>query len=211
MGSKLITIDKKFSPSPGAYEIDQHCVGKDSASKWGFGTEVRKNIGGKSLSPGPGAYVHKSAAFEGIAKPRFFMGEKIKPLKETTVVPGSGTYNPSMASTKTQMPSFSMKHKLGSSIGGTTLAPGPGNYAIQDNNKKTAPNYGFGTSTRASGTKTKLNVPGPGAYKLRSSIGDVPDYAMPNRTADSKYVWKIKQNEALNFENFDKISKLFIF
>ena len=29
------------------------------------------------------------------------MGEKIKPLKETTVVPGSGTYDPSMAATKT--------------------------------------------------------------------------------------------------------------
>ena len=58
------------------------------------------------------------------------MGEKIKPLKETTVVPGSGTYDPSMAATKTNMPSFSMKHKLGSSLGGKTLAPGPGNYDI---------------------------------------------------------------------------------
>ena len=53
------------------------------------------------MSPGPGAYPHKSSAFEGIAKPRFFMGEKIRPLKETTVVPGSGTYDPSMAATKT--------------------------------------------------------------------------------------------------------------
>ena len=24
----------------------------------------------------------------------------------------------------------------------------------------------------------KLNVPGPGSYKLKSSIGDVPDYAL---------------------------------
>lgn len=101
MGGKLTTIDKKFSPSPGAYEINQHCVGKGASSKWGFGSEVRKAIGGKSLSPGPGAYPHKSSAFEGIAKPRFFMGEKIRPLKETTVVPGSGTYDPSMAATKT--------------------------------------------------------------------------------------------------------------
>ena len=41
-GGKLKTIDKKFSPSPGAYEINQHCVGKGQASKWGFGTEARK-------------------------------------------------------------------------------------------------------------------------------------------------------------------------
>ena len=81
-----------------------------------------------------------------------------------------------------------MKHKLGSSLGGKTLAPGPGGYDIGVKTKKSAPNYGFGSSTRATGTKTKLNVPGPGAYKLRSSIGDVPDYAMPNRSNDSKYV-----------------------
>ena len=54
--------------------------------------------------------------------------------------------------------------------------------------KKAAPSYGFGSSTRDSGCKTKLNTPGPGAYKLRTSVGDVPSYAMPNRDESSKYV-----------------------
>jgi hypothetical protein len=34
-----------------------------------------------------------------------------------------------------------------------------------------------------------MNVPGPGSYKLKSSIGDVPDYAIPNRSDAQKYVW----------------------
>ena len=54
--------------------------------------------------------------------------------------------------------------------------------------KKSAPSYGFGSSTRESGKKTTLNVPGPGAYKLKSSIGDVPDYAIPGRSDAQKYI-----------------------
>jgi hypothetical protein len=83
-----------------------------------------------------------------------------------------------------------MKIKLaaGGAVGGKTLAPGPGNYDVSLKNKKAAPNYGFGSSTRETGTKTKLVVPGPGAYKLRNSIGDVPDYAMPNRSPENKYI-----------------------
>jgi len=34
-----------------------------------------------------------------------------------------------------------------------------------------------------------LNVPGPGAYKLKSSIGDVPEYAIQGRKDEHKYVW----------------------
>ena len=52
---------------------------------------------GGSISPGPGTYSHGSKAFD-FDKPRFFMGEKIKPAKETTRVPGSGTYNVSTGS-----------------------------------------------------------------------------------------------------------------
>ena len=92
MGSKLMTIDKRLSPPPDKYDITQHCIGNHS-SKFGFGSEKRASINKKSISPGPGAYVFKSKAFE-IEKPRFFMGEKIAGLKETTVVPGAGSYDP---------------------------------------------------------------------------------------------------------------------
>jgi hypothetical protein len=99
MGSKINTVDKRFSPSPDAYEITQHTIGKNS-SKWGFGSEMRKGVANaKSISPGPGAYVHKSMAFE-IDKPKFFMGTKLNPLKANTTVPGAGAYDPKPEATK---------------------------------------------------------------------------------------------------------------
>ena len=82
-----------------------------------------------------------------------------------------------------------MKMKLGSSLASSNgFVPGPGNYQSSLATKKSAPQYGFGSSTRETGKGTKLHVPGPGAYKLKSSIGDVPDHAMPNRPDEYKYV-----------------------
>ena len=68
-------------------------MGSGNRAKWGFGTEKRAGMGQKMFSPGPGAYSHKPIAFE-IEKPRFFMGEKIQAMKETTKVPGAGSYDP---------------------------------------------------------------------------------------------------------------------
>ena len=42
-----------------------------------------------------------------------------------------------------------MKIKLGSSLkSASAFVPGPGNYEAKLNQKKAAPNYGFGSSTR---------------------------------------------------------------
>lgn len=79
--------------------------------------------------------------------------------------------------------------KLGSSLTqNISKGPGPGNYQSTLINKKKAPQFGFGSSTRETGKGNKLNVPGPGSYKLKSSIGDVPDYAIPGRSDAQKYV-----------------------
>lgn len=110
----------------------------------------------------------------------------MKPLKQTTNVPAPGAYDPSPEKTKKQLPSYSMKAKLGSSLLTNNKVPGPGNYEISLNNKKAAPKFGFGSSVRA-GVKNN-NVPGPGAYRINSSIGDVPNYAMPNRKDEFKYI-----------------------
>lgn len=64
--------------------------------------------------------------------------------------------------------------------------PGPGNYEMSLNDKRSSPKFGFGSSTR--GKLNGNNVPGPGAYKINSSIGDVPVYAMPNRSDEYKYI-----------------------
>lgn len=101
-------------------------------------------------------------------------------------MPGAGSYDPSPEKTKKQLPSYSMKQKLGSSLLTNNKNPAPGHYEAHLNNKSTAPKFGFGSSTRAA--LKGMNVPGPGAYKLNSSIGDVPTYAMPNRTSEQKYI-----------------------
>jgi hypothetical protein len=79
-----------------------------------------------------------------------------------------------------------MKLKLGSSILTNNKNPAPGAYDSNLNNKTTAPKFGFGSSTRAA--PKGLAVPGPGAYKINYTIGDVPAYAMPNRDPAFKYI-----------------------
>ena len=73
-----------------------------------------------------------------------------------------------------------MKLKLESCLTNKSAVPGAGTYESSLKTKQEAPKYGFGSGTRDTGLR-KLNVPGPGAYRLNSSIGDVPAYSMPNR------------------------------
>ena len=151
-----------------------------------FGSEQRKGpVDPKQNSPGPGNYAIEPMAFDS-KRPRFYVGQKIKDPKETTVVPGAGSYNPSPENTKKKEPSYLMGAKLGSSLVTNNKVPGPGNYEMHLKDKKDAPKYGFGSSTREE--KLKLNVPGPGSYRINSSIGDVPSYAMPNRSDEFKYI-----------------------
>jgi len=188
MGAKLNKIDKRLSPSPDRYELQQHMSITKSGAMYGFGTEKRKGIVKNMPTPGPGTYKNKSVCFE-TEKPRFHVGERWKDPKPVVNVPGAGSYDPLDAFSKKNLPSYSMKIKLGSSLASSTgFVPGPGNYQNSMTDKKQAPKYGFGSSTRETGNKVKLNVPGPGSYKLKSSIGDVPEHAMPNRDPAYKFV-----------------------
>ena len=83
---------------------------------------------------------------------------------------------------------YTIKAKLGSSLTSGSIGPGPGGYKVELQGKRQAPSFGFGSSTRDTGNKMKMQVPGPGAYRLNHSIGDVPEYAIPNRTDLQKYV-----------------------
>jgi len=159
-----------------------------NGAKWGFGSEVRKGPieSARKNSPGPGGYNLESMAFS--TKPRFFVGEKLKTAKDVTNTPGVGSYNPSPEKTKKTLPSYSMKAKLGSSlVDEKNTVPGAGTYEMNMNTKKAAPKFGFGSSTR-NPLKPNTTVPGPGAYRVPSTIGDVPAYAMPNRKDEDKYI-----------------------
>jgi hypothetical protein len=75
MGGKLNKIDKRMSPSPDKYELINHMSITQSGSKWGFGTEKRSEIAKHVVSPGPGAYKHRSVCFD-MEKPRFHVGQR---------------------------------------------------------------------------------------------------------------------------------------
>lgn len=164
-------------PAANAYNPSLTFTQKQGA-KWGFGSEMRHTVGGKTIAPGPGNYEIKPKAFNH-ANPRFFMGQKLAPPKATTDVPGAGAYDPTPEKTKKNLPAYSMKMKLDSSLKSTSISPGPGNYNFEAKNKESAPKYGFGTSTRKE--PKGLNVPGPGSYKINSKISELPQYAMPNQ------------------------------
>ena len=120
----------------------------NSGFKWGFGSERRKDIAKNILSPGPGTYNKKSVCFD-TEKPRFHVGERWKDPKPAVTTPGAGTYDPNPEFSKKGLPSYSMKIKLGSCLNSSTgFVPGPGNYESSLTDKKNAPKFGFGSSTR---------------------------------------------------------------
>ena len=140
---------RRDGPAPCTYDLEQYSIGKGSQSAK-IGTEKRIKRYSISFAPGPGAYVTRSLAFE-YEKPRFYMGTKFTPLTKNTIVPGAGTYDPSLSQTTVQFPKISMKIKLGSALVSKSFSPGPGNYHISYTNRKSSPRYGFGTSTRETG------------------------------------------------------------
>ena len=84
-----------------------------------------------------------------------------------------------------------MKFRFANSEAKPKNTPGPGAYDFNTVDKRRFPSYGFGSGTReqaANAKRAKLNVPGPGTYKLVSGVGDVPQYAMPDRNDEFKYV-----------------------
>ena len=104
-------------------------------------------------------------------------------------LPGPGTHEPAVGSIKTRSPIYSMGARIMALKNTTAIVPGPGQYVNSaERLKSRSPSFGFGTSTRPIVGSTKLNVPGPGAYKLPSKIQDVPSYELPNRKETSKYV-----------------------
>ena len=100
----------------------------------------------------------------------------LKPSKGRALVPPPGAYNPNYKKNTTTDPAFSMRPKH------TTLrtlnVPGPGTYATLQS-RMGGPRYGFGTGPQ---TDMKINTlsPGPGSYRLPSTISNLPAFAMPN-------------------------------
>lgn len=109
------------------------------------------------------------------------MGGKLEDIefKKRNFVPGPGTHNPEK---RVDIPSMKFGTGQRTSMEATTntRVPGPGQYT-QDASRvqKSAPKFGFGTSTRNSPEKTKLKVPGPGNYAAKTFTGkENPSFSM---------------------------------
>lgn len=192
--SSLVKRDAGSSPEPGRYDPSV-AFSKSKSPTWRIGSEVRGSgydARKAKLVPGAGSYELKSMAFN-IEKPKFHMGVKLvadDTTKYIHSVPGPGAHSPTVQNSKSKAPVYSMGSKLKSTLVKDDRNPGPGTYVnAGERLKQTAPSFGFGTSQRpAIGGSGKQNFPGPGSYKLPTKIADVPDFAMPGRGGDSKYV-----------------------
>lgn len=59
-------------------------------------------------------------------------------------------------------------------ISDKTNVPGPGQYDSHMNNKKDAPKFGFGSSTRAAIKNS--DSPGPGHYKINVKVAETAQF-----------------------------------
>jgi len=75
--------------------------------------------------------------------------------------------------------------------------PGPGSYKNEHSfvDRRSAPKFGFGSSTREkdylgrSKMGTMSNTVGPGSYRIPVHVSKTAEFAMPNKKDQYRYVW----------------------
>ena len=106
-------------------------------------------------------------------------------LKKHCEVPGPGQYTPLnksiMANTASAIAGTSKRTQI---FGAENLTPGPGAY-INSIGSKNEPGFKFNQAKPIDKTP---NTPRPGAYRLPSTIVDLPDYAMPEKSKKYHYI-----------------------
>ena len=177
---------RALSPGPGAYKtIDD----KNSAPKYHFGTKSTTSLDKfKKMVPGPGQYEPQSNAFNKTAFS--FGGRHILQDKNAMSKPGPGAYSLNSTLTKS-LGKFGTSNKWVPLVSKLILSnPGPGQYtdSKEDTLKKSAPKYGFGSSTRTEEKSTKIRqlFPGPGHYSSQTNLGhEAPKYSLVSRRPDT--------------------------
>ncbi len=130
-------------------------------------------------SPGPGAYQHRVRLGEA---PKYAMRPKTAVILRQNV-PGPGQYNPSKVTMRP--PSAVMgKGSRGVDLAAAKGIPGPGAY-MKSGEPKGSPAFSFGT---ARAIHHDNDVPGPGTYRLPSTVADLPRYAVSLRSNEFEYV-----------------------
>ncbi len=188
-------VKNDSSPGPGSYKYNYRAR---KGPSWGMGSSNRGTIGLKSESPGPGAYSIKpysrgpkySMRFKPNSSselrnrsrspgpiylpkirsgsPKFSIQGKYKYKKILVSDTPGPDYNVGTKNLR-KAPAYTFSHaKTEVEENRKGFGPGPGQYNLEKGNDK--PKYGFGTSTRdAAGSD---EVPGPGQYAYKSSVGE---------------------------------------
>jgi len=149
------------NPGPGAYTPIPERIMKKEPTVTIQGKHAPMN---RELGPGPGQYYQGDKGLGG-SNYSFPRGQRMKgKLRQPS--PGPGSYTVKLPKGKSA--TFSEKFESGGLLKSNLGGPGPASYTagVADPLKYTAgPKYGFGTSTRQTGTlKSGIVLPGPGHY-----------------------------------------------
>lgn len=176
------------NPGPGQY-APNNCTNhvRPKTPSWVIGTGKRPPLNpGDATVPGPGNYNIGKNLGQG---PKYSMvGKNNYGAESMAWVPGPGQYEGNNQSNMTKNPAW----KIGTSTRDDNLkrviregVPGPGMYEFNTKNKKTAPQYKFGTQKR--GYVQASETPGPGQYHIPCSIVDVNEYTRDAGKFDPHY------------------------
>lgn len=162
---------KEFNPpGPGAYSPS---FNKDKSSAWTMGRSARSTFQGKFMSPGPGAYIDSSTLSKTLGV--FSRAARSTFQSQKLAVPGPGHYSSTFIE---KAPAYSMRGRSANIQ--QNRAPGPGQYSCMYDTRAASAGWTFGRARRG---KDLIGMgPGPGAYTLQSTIGNVPSYSNKNHS-----------------------------
>jgi hypothetical protein len=154
------------TPGPGTYYPNQPISNANNLYQSFRFTKSKKTfLIGRNTGPGPGDY-----EISPIKDMRCYSFRPKLSLREKDPVPGPGKYEPSFELTKETSPKWAMRGK--DDLSSSFKIPGPGTYGVSD--ISLGPKWAFSRSSRR--ISSKNTSPGPGAYEIKSTIGDAPSY-----------------------------------
>lgn len=176
-------------PGPGNYDPNFNTT-RQNAPRFGFGTSNRVDKNPYVSNPGPGNYNHLQSV--GTSAPKYSMTARNMyngGSNSKNSIPGPGQYDSGKVNyTSQKAPTW----RIGTSSREDGLKkvereafPGPGNYGLK--NDVNGPKFSFGHDQRMK-NQSRLSTPGPGQYKVPTTIFNVPNFTNGTWDPNFKYV-----------------------
>ena len=164
-------------PGPGSYNAQR----KSKVPLGKIGTSKRNSKSTSYQSPGPGTYNHPSSLKKNGWS---IQGKRKQRGSSEDLGPGPASYNPKLPEINGGTPAWTLggKHK---NKEGETLGPGPNTYFPSINPVKPRPKSAAFTKGKRD-KKHGYEIPGPGNYSIKSTVGGGPKYGITGRPKTSK-------------------------